>query len=420
MRLAAERLLSTLILLGGAGQRAAAGPPPQPTPAPAQPKVLFSWAKGERSRFQQPLPCVKVGEGHLAAPPLFPEGLPPKARVASDNQKTLGVLLEDPPRGYRLQLFRRGKLREEFFLASPKNRPFVTHPTLVLGPGGDPVALRDREGFAVYSGGQLVGIFHRAHAAQVLFHRGQVFWCPYPRGNWSASERDQQDPPPLWLRAELDGSHEEVLLRADPKRGMRVFEGVWDASDQALAPVFRREDKVWLVGLFSGEMAEASTSGTVHRRFFLPYALRNEEDDPDVIEKLQEDMKSESFPANGDVRKRELDATRHPPRVLGHLVTPGTRVFSFAASRNGRLLLGTATWEPLGALLEVEDEQHVRCWQFPQGVLNNLGWLSAVVTEEGVWFYEKTWRFVGWPVLEDLWEAAHAQEEPQTRRPSER
>lgn len=413
MRFAGNRILSILVLLGGAG--AAASPPPQPTPGPPQPKVLFSWAKAERSRFQEPFPCVRVGENLLTAPPIFPEGLPARARVASDGQKTLGVLLEDPPRGYRLQLFRKGKLYEEFFLASPRNRAFITSPTLILGPGGDPVALRDREGFVVYSQGQVVGIFDRARSAQVLFHRGQVFWCPYPSGNWSMNERDKQEPPPLWLRAELDGSYEEVLLRADPKRGLRFFEGMWDATDQALAPVLRREDKVWLVGLFSGEIAEASTSGTLRRRFFLPYALRSEEDDPDIVEKLKEEMKGEPFPANSDLQKRMLDPTRHPPQTKGLGVTPGTRVFSFAASTNGRLLLGTATWEPLGALLEVEDEQHVRCWQFPQGVLNNLGWLSAAVTEEGVWLYEKAWRFVSWTVLEDLWEEAHPRNEPQGR-----
>lgn len=409
-----QRLLATLVLLGRA-EGGAAGSPPRPTPPPAQPKVLFSWAKEERSRFQEPFPCVRVAESLLTSPPIFPEGLPPKARVASDGDKTLGMLLEDPPRGYRLQLFRKGKLYEEFFLAAPKNRAFITYPTLILGPGGDPVALRDREGFVVYSGGQVVGIFDRARAAQVSFHRGQVYWCPYPTGNWSTNEREKQEPPPLWLRAELDGSHEEVLLRADPKRGLRFFEGMWDAADQALAPVPRRDSKLWLVGLFSGEIAEASTSGTVQRRFFLPYALRSEEDDPDVIDKLKEEMKGESFPASSELQKRALDPTRHPPQVKGHVVTPGTRVFSFAANRNGKLLLGTATWEPLGALLEVEDEQHVRCWQFPQGVLNNLGWLSAVVTGEGVWFYEKAWRFVSWTVLENLWEEAHPQKEPQTR-----
>lgn len=146
---------------------------PSPHPPPAQPKVLFSWAKEERSRFQEPFPCVRVAESLLTSPPIFPEGLPPKARVASDGQKTLGVLLEDPPRGYRLQLFRKGKLSQEFFLAPPKNRSFVTYPTLILGPGGDPVALRDREGFVVYSGGQVVGVFDRARSAQILFHRGQ-------------------------------------------------------------------------------------------------------------------------------------------------------------------------------------------------------------------------------------------------------
>lgn len=411
-----QRLLATLVLLGRA-EGGAAGSPPRPTPPPAQPKVLFSWAKEERSRFQEPFPCVRVAESLLTSPPIFPEGLPPKARVASDNQRTLGVLLEDPPRGYRLQLFRKGKLSQEFFLAPPKNRSFVTYPTLILGPGGDPVALRDREGFVVYSGGQVVGVFDRARSAQILFHRGQVFWCPYPSGNWSMNEREKQEPPPLWLRAELDGADESVLLRADPKRGLRFFEGMWDAADQALAPVLRREDKVWLVGLFSGEIAEASASGTLRRRFFLPYALRNEEDDPQVIEKLKEEMKSESFPPDSDFQKRALDPTRHPPQIRGHVVTPATRVFSFAASRNGRLLLGTATWEPRGVLLEVEDEHQVRCWQFPPGVLNNLGWLNAVVTEEGVWFYERAWRFVSWAVLEDLWEEVHRQNQPPPHQP---
>lgn len=419
MTFGGERILLTLVLFGGDPAGAAAGLPPQPSPAPTQPKVLFSWAKEERSRFREPFPCVKVGESRLTAPPLFPEGLPPRARVASDGQKTLGVLLEDTPRGYRLQLFRNGKLFQELFLAAPKNRAFITYPTLILGPGGDPVALRDREGFVVYSAGQVVGVFDRARGAQVLFHRGQVFWCPYPSGNWSMNEREEQEAPPLWLLAELSGAGESVLLRADPKRGLKVFEGLWDATDQALAPVLRREQKLWLVGLFSGEIMEASTSGTVQRRFFLPYALRNEEDDPNVIEKLKEEMKSEPFPANSDLQKRVLDPTRHPPQIKGHVVTPGTRVFSFAASRNGKLLLGTATWEPLGALLEVEDEHQVRCWQFPQGVLNSLGWLSAVVTEEGVFFYEKAWRFVSWEVLEGLWEEFHPQNKPRIRQRAE-
>lgn len=417
MKRGEKSIVSACLLVGGVFSGAAGEPPPLPTPPPAQLKVLFSWAKEERSHFQEPLPCVRVEENHLMVPPLFPEGLPARARVASDGDKTLGVLIEDPPRGYRLQLFRNGKLREEFFLAPPKNRAFVTYPTLILGPGGDPVALRDREGFVVYSGGQVLGIFDQVRSAQVLFHRGQVFFCPYPSGNWSTNEK--HEPPPLWLRAELDSADTTVLLRADPKRGLRVFEGTWDATDQALAPVLRRAEKIWLVGLFSGEIAEASTSGTLQRRFFLPYALRSEEDDPGVAEKLKEEMKGESFPANSDLQKRVLDPTRHPPQIKGQVVTPGTRVFSFAASRNGKLLLGTATWEPLGALLEVEDEHHVRCWQFPQGVLNSLGWLSAVVTEEGVWFYEKTWRFVSWAVLEALWEKSHPQNKPKTRRPPE-
>lgn len=404
MRSVGRRGVGALLCVAGLQAGVAASPPPQPTPDGITPKVSFSWAKAERSRFQEQLPCVKVPGKLLVTPPIYPEGLPARARVASDGRKTLGVLLEDPPRGYHLKLFRAGKPREEYFLKPPRERPFVTYPTLVLGRGGDPVALRDREGFAVYSAGQLVGVFDRAPSAEVFFHGGQVFWCPYPRGPWFTSERQRQEPPPLWLRADLDGSGETVLLRADPKRARRVFEGIWDAADQALTVVPRRDDKVWLVGLFSGEIVEATTSGSVQRRFFLPYALRSEEDDPDIIEKLNEKMKEEPMPADSDWQRKALDATRQPPEVKAYVVTPGTRVFSFAASRNGKLLLGTATWEPLGALLEVEDEQHVRCWQFPQDAVNALGWLSAVVSEEGVWFYEKAWRFVSWDVLDGLWE----------------
>lgn len=390
-------LVATTVMVQGW----AASPPP--TPTPPETTVLYTWGREFRARYRDPLPCFAVPSSALLPPPLFPAGLPPGARLASDGQRVMGVLSEDPPRGFRLQLFDRGKLDKELFLATPKSRPFVRPPILVLGPGGDPVALRDREGFAVYVGGALVGVFDGQPVAEILLQRDEVLWCPYPRAKWTRRGGEGTEPPPLCLRADLDGSNTKVILRADPKRARRLMGDLFEVNDQAVAAVPRRDGKFWLAGLSSGEIALASRSLTIERRFFLPYALRTEEDDPAAVQRLVQEAATQAEQVKGG-RPAFSNATRPPAKILGMAISPANRVVSFVAARDGALLLGTATEQPRKALLQVEDEQTVRCWQFPLGS-DGDGWLRAVASADGVWVLDP-WAFVPWEILDQLWEEA--------------
>ncbi|MGC8917679.1 MAG: hypothetical protein ACP5NF_11955 [Thermoanaerobaculum sp.] len=391
---------------------AAEVPPPTPTPGP---RVLFTWSKERRAAYTQPLTCVAVPQALFRkAEALLPEGLPTGARLATDWEKTLGVLLPDPPRGFKLLVLRGDRIVNEVFLQTPRAREFVTPPRLILGPGGDPVALADREGFAVYASGQLTALFPQAPSAQVVFFRGSVMWCPHPRGAWLRDARRTAAPPPLWLSAELDGSREEVILAADPNRAHHLWGDLWDIGDQALAPVPRPDGKFWLAGLFSGELALASAAGQILKRFFVPYALRTEEDDPEAVAKLlQDDGDAPELSAAGS---RFTDATKAPPKVYASIVSPASRVFSFAGRRGRSLLLGTATQQPKRALLEVEDEETVRCWQFPPS-LSRGDDLSAWSTTERLWL-ASPFGYVRWEDLDRLWyEGSKARNSEQQGRP---
>ncbi|MEP0773325.1 MAG: hypothetical protein HRF46_03055 [Acidobacteriota bacterium] len=388
---------TTLMVSGGAAS-------PPPTPPPGETTVLYSWGREFRARYHDPLPCVAVPASALLPPPLFPQGLPPGARLASDGQRVMAVLLEDPARGFRLQLFKGGKLEKELFLNIPKSRPFVRPPILVLAPGGDPVALRDREGFAIYASGDLVGVFDGQPVAEILLQRDEVLWCPYPRAKWTRRGGEGAEPPPLCLRADLDGSDTRAVLRADSKRARRVIGDVFEVNDQAVAAVPRRDGTFWLAGLASGEIALASRSLTIERRFFLPYALRTEEDDPAAVQRLVHEFAAQADRVRGE-SPAHRDAARRPARNLGAAISPANRVFSFAAARDGALVLGTATEQPRKALLQVEDEQTVRCWQFPPGANAETGWLRAVVSTDGLWVLDP-WAFVSWETLDHLWDEA--------------
>ncbi|MFN3414182.1 MAG: hypothetical protein ACK42L_09010, partial [Thermoanaerobaculum sp.] len=237
------------------------------------------------------------------------EGFPAGGKLAGSGD-TLGILEPHGEGSFRLRLWRRGRMVEERFLRVPEGG-FLTTPRLVLGERGDWAALVQVEGFAVYAGAQLVGVFRDedTHAPSVAFLRGEVHWCPSPhmpksdRREWKAHEM-----PPLWLKAEVDGGRREVLLRADPDR---LDPADPQAQEWSLDIAVRRDGKLWLVGASSGEVLEASATGSILRRF-VPYRFPPKAaQDPTYLEEAVQEAKKKAEELLGSV-PAFTDATKKP------------------------------------------------------------------------------------------------------------
>jgi hypothetical protein len=213
--------------------------------------------------------------------------------------------------------------------------------------------------------------------------------------------------PPLWLRAELDGAGEEVLLRVDSKRVNAESPILFD---QAVGMARRSDGRFWLVGLCSGEIMLTSKTERVVRRWLLPYRLTTEEDDPDLASKLEKENREwmeRSSPASGD-------ATRKPAKSAKVLMTGRMRIFMDVFARDRDLVLTTATLDPSNALLLINDaDERACCLQFPPEFRGGDGFLNVASTRDELWFFAPFGYFL-WEDLDRLVAAAYERrEEPE-------
>lgn len=357
--------------------------------------------------------CIPVPRHLLKdASELLGQRLGPDARLAGDGD-TVGILGPLEEGRFRLRLFRRGRMVDERFLVPPEGG-FLTTPRLVLGERGNLVALVQTQGFAVYVGSALVGVFRDedTHAADVAFVRGEVHWCPSPRAAKPGKKGFKaDDAPPLWLKAEVDGGGREVLLRADPQRSDPTDPQAHEWSLQ-LAP--RRDGKLWLVGAFSAEVLEASSSGSIVRRRQLPYRFPPKGEDPKQVEKAVEQARRKAEEMLASV-PAFTDATRKKTGDVRVRIYPWqTRLFArvFALDRD-LLIITRGETQPANALLWFPyGAEEARCFLLGEAVDPRFLGLAALVDRD-LWFASP---FAFLP-LEDL--AALWDERPENRGSSQ-
>lgn len=373
-----------------------AAPPPTPSP-PANPRMgselpqppmevraIRSQAGRVRATSAASLECPPM-PAELIRPAGFELPLPGNARLAGDG-KTLGILLPEEKQRLPLKLIKGGKIIAEYRLKPPPSPPWTAHPRLTLGEEGSYAALIGRHGFAVYAGGVLTATFtQQAHSPSVAFRFGEVMWCPWPQRSpaWRQTALPklfkEGEEPPLWLRAELDGSRQQALARVDPRRLDPEFP---NPAEWAMGIAARSDGRLWLVGLSSAEVWLAGPSGRILRREVLPVRLASEEDDEEAMKKLEEDIAHE-------VRSTAIgysDATRRPPLASQLFVTGRIRVVGEVHARDRDLVVTTMTMQPHRALILIPaDDTPPRCWTVP----GRHEFLSVAVTEDAVWWLEE-------------------------------
>lgn len=281
--------LLTCLLAGSAA------PPPTPSPAatprtapdlprpPVSLQVVRSQAARVRATSAGSLECPPV-PAELIRPAGFELPLPGNARLAG-NGKTLGVLLPEEDQRLPLKLIKGGKIIAEYRLKPPPSPPWRTHPTLALGEEGAYAALIGRQGFAVYASGVLTATFTRqAESPSVAFRFGEVMWCPWPQrlaarpGTALPKLFKEGEEPPLWLRAELDGSRQQALARVDPRRLNPAFP---NPGEWAMGIATRSDGRLWLVGLSSRPTSRGilgvlpGIDSARFRRYALPWSYWN-------------------------------------------------------------------------------------------------------------------------------------------------
>lgn len=388
--------------------------PPAPGPTTQlQVEIRPSKAWELRQHISRHPRCIPVPRQMLkSAAELLGEKLPADAKLTGAGD-TLGVLEPLKEGRFRLRLFRRGRMIDERFLPAPEDG-FLTTPRPVLGERGNLVALVQREGFAVYVGATLAGIFrdHETHAPDVAFVRGEIHWCPSPSRVPLSDVRSLKEEamPALWIRAEVDGGGREVLLRVDPRRldPQDPLPGEWSLE---LAP--RRDGKLWLVGAVSAEALEVTATGGVVRRLQLPYRFPVPGDDPKQVEAMREEA----------LRKAEelmlqhpffADATRSKAGSGRLRIYPWQRrIFARVLAYDRDLLLVThSDTKPANSLLwfPYGQEEGARCFELGELVDGASLGLTTLV-EDQLWF-SGPFAYLSLEDLRQLWET---QQRPESR-----
>lgn len=415
MRLAIT-FASFLLAIATSAQEAAPQPTPPELPAstPMGVVVVRSKVGRERAGLTRELHCTEVPETLFRKDErIFPKGLPPGSRIAG-NGRTLGILVPELPRWYQLTLVRKGRVINELRLRAPDMLPFggSGSPKLVLGDDGDVAALEGRDAFAVYADGTLTGVFsgENAQSAKLAFSRGLLYWCPLPRSAPTKPRApttalfEAGEEPPLWLRAELDGSREKVLLRLDTAR---LDEKDPNPAERTLAVAPRSDGRLWLVGLGSGEIMLTSKGDGIAERWTLPYLLKTPENDPQSVAKVETDARKE---LEEFVARHVSDATKRPPRSAEIVVHAAFRLFADVLARDRDLVLTTMTVEPSNALLLIRNgERDAHCFTFPRAFRSTTGMLPVAVTDDELWFFQPFGSFA-WTELEAL--LAEQEEKP--------
>jgi len=377
------------------GLATTASPTATPTPAPGESaplpeiptsvRVVRSRAAEVRAAAADAVACQPLpAELARAAEPPFPTPLPETASLAGRG-KTLGILLPRTEKGYPLWLFTGRRQAGTYTLKPPQGLELPPSPRLSLGEDGSLAALSGRGGFAVYANGVLTGVFDQeAHGAQVAFRFDEVMWCPWPRRkpSWPYRGRTDQlfkegEEPPLWLRADFDGSHRKVLARVDPQRLDPEFP---NPGEWAMGIATRRDGKLWLVGLSSAEVWLASAGGRILRREVLPVRLGSEEDDEEAMKKLEKEVLRE-LPAR--LGGPLTDPSQRQPKRIDGFSTARIRVIGSVMTRDNDLVVTTWAMEPARAVISVPaDGSPAHCWVVPAGGEPPM----VAVTDDALWW----------------------------------
>lgn len=387
---------------------ALATPPPAPTPAGVEPaggpKVKVEVVEVPSIELRRGFPnvsrCVEVPPGLLRRPSWAASVA--YGHVLAGARTLVGVL--EPPQGrtMRLRVFQGEKLTNELFLPLPTGQPLSLPAELFLEARAQFAAVRFREGTAVYAGGVLLAFQPIAEmpTPKVALTNDEVHWFPWPREGGSEL-KTAKELPALWVKTSLDGTEEEVLLRVEGRnvQGNHPFADEW-----ALAGALRRDGKLWLVGLQSGEAMVATRGGRILRRQQIPYRFPTEHESPDLVEKAKQQLP-------GEVTEEPLvaDATRKPPKEVVLWLRGPTRIFWEAYARDNDLILVTTPYtQPANALLWFSEElEHPpRCFWFHDIAPQEL---RVAVTEDAFWLVEPLGS-VAWEDLEHLWENTQKQD----------
>ncbi len=238
----------------------------------------------------------------------------------------------------------------------------------------------------MYASGVMTATFtQQTHSPSVAFRFGEVMWCPWPQrpparpGTALPKLFKEGEEPPLWLRAELDGSRQQALARVDPRRSDPAFP---NPGEWAMGIATPSDGRLWLVGLSSAGVWLAGPSGRILRREVLPVRLVSEEDDEEAMGKLEEDTAREVRSTASDAT---ADATRRPSRSRV-FVTGRTRVVGQVHARDRDLVVTTASVQPHRALILLPaDDAPPRCWT----VTGGDEFLRVAVTEDAVWWLQE-------------------------------
>ncbi|GBC78956.1 hypothetical protein HRbin09_00167 [bacterium HR09] len=387
---------------------ALAAPPPTPTPAGGQaagsPNVQVEVLEVPSMELRRGLPnlgrCVEVPKGVLRGPSWAASVAYP--HVLAGAGTFVGVL--EPPQGrtMRLRIFQDEKLTNELFLPLPAGQPLSLPAELFLEASAPVAAVRFREGTAVYAGATLTAFQATANmpTPNLVLTDGEAHWFPWPR-EAGLELKTAKELPALWVRTSLDDAEQEVLLRVEGKK----VQGNYPFADEwVLSGALRRDGKLWLVGLQSGEAMVATTGGRVLRRQQIPYRFPTEHEAPDLVERARKQLLAE---AQED--PLFADATRKPQKEVVVKLRGRTRIFWEAYARGNDLVLVTTSFtQPASALLWFSEEldHPPRCFWFHDIVPQEL---RIAVTEDALWLMEPL-GFVAWEDLRHLWENTQKQE----------
>lgn len=398
-------------------------PPPESTPTPSpsaenvEVTVLRPQAERLRRGFAKSPACVAVPRELLRRPPDVVTGTLAAGAKLAGSGKTLGILIPQPDGSFKLVLLQRQRVAAEYFLRLPGDeRPRVSR-FAVSADGSYAILFIPSDRFAVFAQGNYVATIPARNASAAVV-RGELHFCPTPPGFESHDELRRalekgKDLPPLWVRSEINGSREEVLLRVESRR----LDPKYPSGDEwALKIAARADGKLWLVGPFSAEVLLATPGGRILRSEVIPFRFPTEAEDTQAVERqAQELLKDPSF--SEKMPPPFYDATKPKPRIQ-LLYRGASRIFWDAwAKGNDLVLLTTAFTKPASAVLVYSgNDREIPCFTFGDVV---KGEPKIAVTDEELWLAEP-FGYFRWDELEELLESSADDARAKGKSPPER
>ncbi|MGC8917638.1 MAG: hypothetical protein ACP5NF_11745 [Thermoanaerobaculum sp.] len=361
--------------------------------------ILRNQAAKLREKFDSDLTCVQVPPRLFHKPPAsFPEKLPPEAKIAASH-KTLALLVPKVDETLQLLTAERGRIVSEYFLRNPwtgnRLRGFA------ISEDGTYALLFGQGEFAVFAQGTYVTTV-RADTKNATIVKGALHYCPFPRRRQGNPLGEKEELPPLWVRSEVDGSGEEVLLRV---RRERLDPEKPNLSEWALGLAGRSDGKLWLVGLSSAEVMLATPEGRILSSRVLPFRFP-----------LDEARQQEDFATGLDLFAQSVapylqDATRKNSKLRLVVETPNNIFQRVSARGNDLVLVTTGITVPSRAVLVYRsDDSGVHCFTFDEKTdVNRLA-----VTDDEIWVPEP-FGYYRWGELEELFSPREDKEGKGTR-----